>query len=73
MGKYKTASPRIPIKFIDAKTEDVLFEVNDRTWMNASEIMTAHYSSELIENELKDKKLPKKVLVIAVIELFLDE
>jgi hypothetical protein len=73
MGKYKAESSRIPIKFIDSKTENELFEIKDRNWMNMGEIFTAHYASTLVEAEYKNKKLPKKIMVLAVLELTLEE
>ncbi len=73
--KYVNKVPRITIKFIDAKTENELFEINDRNWMNMGEIFTNSVASSLIEQELKSKKknLPEKILVLAVIELTREE
>ena len=73
MGKYIKETPRITVKFIDANTEILLFEVTDRSWMNVGEVMTANYGDALIQRELKGKKLPKKVLVITISELILTE
>jgi hypothetical protein len=72
MPKYVSETTRIDIKFIDAKTEETLFEVNDRNWMNMGEIFTTTYGDMLIQRELKGKKLPKEVLVISVKRLTLE-
>jgi len=72
-AKYVSESSRIDVKFIDANSEQTLFEVNDRNWMNMGEIFSGHYGDMLIQRELKGKKLPKKVLIISVKELILQE
>jgi hypothetical protein len=73
--KYIANTSRIPIKFIDAKTENQLFEIKDRNWMNMGEIFTQNIASSLIEQEFKTKKKnpPDKILVLAVIELTREE
>jgi hypothetical protein len=73
--KYTTNTSRIPIKFIDSKTENQLFEIKDRNWMNMGEIFTQSIASSLIEQEFKTKKKnpPDKILVLAVIELTREE
>ena len=71
MGKYVKETPRITVKFIDAESEEQLFEVPDRNWMNVGEILTEHYANEIIQRELKGKKLPKKILLLTVCELVL--
>lgn len=73
--KYVKETPRILIKFIDAKTENQLFEINDRSWMNMGEVFTDHIATSLIEQELKTKKknFPEKILVLAVVELIRED
>lgn len=72
--KYVKESPRLTVKFIDANTEDELFEIKDRSWMNIGEIFTDHIATSLIERELKERKksLPKKILLLAVAEFTLE-
>lgn len=72
--KYVKESPRLTVKFIDANTEDELFEIKDRSWMNIGEIFSDHIATSLIERELKERKksLPKKILLLAVAELTLE-
>lgn len=70
--KYAKETPRIPIKFIDAKTEETLFEVPDRNWMNLAEFFADHTITQLMEvelkNKLKNRPIPESILVIAVAE-----
>jgi len=71
MAKYNSETSRISIKFIDADTEEELFEIPNRNWTNMGEIFTDTYSSDIITREFKNKKLPKKILILAVKELTL--
>lgn len=64
--KYSKDTPRITVKFINSDTDQILFEIKDRSWMTVGEIFTDHMVSSLIEQELKGKKLPKNLLVLAV-------
>jgi hypothetical protein len=64
--KYSKDTPRITVKFINGDTDQILFEIKDRSWMTVGEIFTDHMVSSLIEQELKGKKLPKNLLVLAV-------
>lgn len=72
--RYTKETPRIVVKFIDANTEQVLFEIKDRNWMNIGEVFTNHIASELVEQDLKTKKIkpPKKLLILAVGEYELE-
>lgn len=73
MAKYIKETPRITVKFIDAQTEETILEVPNRDWMSVGEIFTSRYGNEIIQAKFKDKKLPKKVLVLVVSELILEE
>jgi hypothetical protein len=70
--KYTKNSPRLTVKFINADTEDVLFEVRDRSWMNVGELLSDFYVDNLMKTELKGKKLPKNLLVLVVSEFNLE-
>ena len=63
--KYEKKNPRLSVKYVDADTEDVLLEINDRTWMNVGEVLTDYYVTELINSELKDDA-PDNLLVLVV-------
>jgi len=73
MSKYKKENPRIPVRFIDDKTEEVLFELKDKTSITVGEIFSNYIGSSIIEDHFKGKKLPRKVLVIAIAEFTLED
>ena len=74
MAKYIKENPRINIQFIDSNTEEVLFEINDRNWLNVGEIFPASTVNGIVHRELKNRKnLPKNIMVIAVGEYSLDD
>jgi hypothetical protein len=62
--KYVKETPRLVVKFIDSETEEVLFEIRDRNWMNIGELFTTHYVTTLMEQEYKNKNKPKNVIVM---------
>lgn len=72
MAKYVKDNSRIIVKFIDGDTEELIFELKDRNWMNVGEILSTNITSDLIMNHFKNAKLPKKVMVIAVSECYLN-
>ena len=62
--KYTQEVPRLTVKYVDADTEEVIFEVNNRNWMNVGEMMTSHYATEVFKtNKLE---MPENLLIIAV-------
>jgi hypothetical protein len=68
MAKYVKETPRICVKFIDADTDTELFEIKDRNWMNVGEILSVSITNSLVMNHIKNGKLPKKIMVIAISE-----
>jgi hypothetical protein len=64
--RYRKDTPRITVKFIDADTDQILFEIKDRSWMNVGELFTDQIVTTLMEQENKSKKSPKNILVLAV-------
>ena len=73
MPRYIKDTPRIDVKFVNGDTDEILFEVPNRSWMDVGEILSTINSDRLIQTELKNKKLPKKVIVITVSELYLSQ
>jgi hypothetical protein len=71
---YKSDTPRINVKFINSVTEEELFEIKNKSWMDVGQVFCNHIASSLIETDRNEKKkpLPKKVMVLAVIELTLE-
>jgi hypothetical protein len=64
--KYTKETPRLTVKFINADTEAVLFEINDRTWLNVGEIFSDYYVDAVMKTEMKDKKKPTNLMVLVV-------
>jgi hypothetical protein len=62
--KYKKTTPRIFVKFIDGETNNVLFEIHDRNWMNVGELFTDQYVDELIKQTIKKESLPENIKVL---------
>ena len=73
MAKYEKETSRIPIKFIDSDTEETLFEIKDRNQTNVGDIFSNYIASSLMTDELKNKKMPRKIMVLAVVEYTLVE
>lgn len=71
--KYAKATPRLTVKFIDADTDKILFEVKDRTWMNVGEILNDGAISSIMTNEWKNKKMPSNLMVLVVGEFELQK
>jgi len=64
---YKKNSPRLSVKFIDAKTKNKLFEIYDRNWMNIGELFTDQYVNDLIKQTIKkENMLPENVEVSVI-------
>jgi len=64
--KYKKATPRLTAKFIDSDTNNILFEVKDRTWMNVGEILNDGAIDSIMKTEWKNKELPENLMVLVV-------
>lgn len=66
--RYIKENPRLKVQFYNNDNDELLFEIHDRTWMNVGEILTTHYVTKLMNNELKGRVLPEKLLVLVVSE-----
>jgi len=66
MVRYKKETSRIAVKFIDADTEELLFEVKDRNHTNLGELFTDYVVSSLAEREIKNGVEPDEIMVISV-------
>ena len=64
--RYTKQSPRLNVKFVNADADEVLFEVNDRTWMNVGELLSDGAIDSIMKNEWKNKKLPENIMVLVV-------
>lgn len=70
--KYSKASPRLTVKFIDSDTNAVLFEINDRSWMNVGDVLTDGAITSIMRTEYKDDP-PENLMVLVVAEFELQE
>jgi hypothetical protein len=66
MSTFKKTNPRIDVKFIDADTEEILFEVNNRNWMNLGELFTNNTANSIITNELGENHSHKNIMIMAI-------
>ena len=73
--KYSKNSPRLTVQYVDADTDDILFEVPNRNWINIVELLTDHYVDEMVKTNAKRKGFdpPEKLLVIVAGEFTLNE
>jgi hypothetical protein len=72
MAQYISKTPRITVKFIDTNSEEIICELKDKNWMNVGEVLSSHVTNSIVMNELKNRKLPKKIMVIAIGEYDLE-
>ena len=70
--KYKKNTPRLTVKFVDSDTNEVLFEIKDRNWMNVGEIMNDGAVSSIMNAEFKGNP-PENLMVLAIGEYDLME
>lgn len=70
--KYAKTTPRLVVKFVDTDTNEVLFEIKDRTWMNVGEIMNDGAVSSIMSTEFRGEP-PENLMVLAVGEFDLIE
>ena len=61
--KYTKDNHRLNIKFINAETNELLFEVKDKSWMEVGDFFTDHYVDQLIKRTCQNN-LPKSVIVL---------
>lgn len=71
--QYMKEVPRLTVVFYDGDTNQKLFEVKDRDWMNIGDLMTNHHVSELIFRTIKEENLPDSVKVKIEGQFFLYE
>lgn len=63
--RYKKDTPRLTVKYIDNDTEETIFEVKNRNWMNVGELLADHYVTEIISQNI-DGDIPENLLVLVV-------
>lgn len=70
--RYTKDTPRLTVKYVDADTEETIFEVKDRNWMNVGELLSDYYVTEVIKQNIKGE-IPDNLLVLVVGEYTLTE
>lgn len=73
MKKYIKETPRLTVKFLDADTNELIFEIKDRNWMNVGELFTDHHVDVLIKQTIDEENLPDNVIVLVMGEFFLQK
>lgn len=63
--RYSKSTPRLTVQFIDADSETILFQVNDRTWMNVAEVLSDGAVDSIMKNEYKEEH-PKNLMVLVI-------
>lgn len=71
--RYIKQNSRLKVQFIDSDSEEVLFEIKDRNWMNVGEILTDHAVANIMRNELSEEQFPQNLMVLVVSEFELAE
>ena len=64
--RYAKSTPRLTVKFINSDTNEILFEVKDRTWMTVGELLTDGAITSIMNTEWKNKKVPANLMVLVV-------
>lgn len=63
---YSKESPRITAQYFNSETDELLFEIKNRSWMDIGELFSDNNLNVIIKNELKNKILPENVMLIAI-------
>lgn len=64
MAKYTKETPRLTVKFFDGDTQEKLFEISNRTWMDVGEMFTDNNVTELMKQTIQEENLPENVIVL---------
>lgn len=71
---YKKENPRLLVKYVDSDTDEILFEIKNRTWMDVGQLLNDGSIDNVVKNELKGRKyLPKNVMVLVIADASLNE
>lgn len=68
---YKKTNPRLLVKYIDSDTDEILFEINNRTWMDVGQLLNDNSIDNVVKNELKNMgytKTPTNIMVLVIAE-----
>ena len=70
--KYTKTTPRLTVKYVNADTEEVLFEVNNRTWNNVGELLSDYMVTEVVKQNIKGV-VPNNLMILVVGDYTLTE
>ncbi|MFW6219410.1 MAG: hypothetical protein ACOC33_00950 [bacterium] len=70
--KYVKDSPRLKVQYVNTDTDDIIFEVNNRYWMDVGELLSDHYVSEVLKQNVNGD-LPENLMVLVVGEYSLKQ
>lgn len=62
--RYLKTSHRLNVKYINGNTNELLFEVKNRSWMDVGEFFTDEYVNQIIKQTLNTELLPEDVVIL---------
>lgn len=65
-GYVNQGGHRLSLKFIDGDTNELLFEIKDKSWMEIGQFMTNGYVTEIVRNSLGLEDAPENLVVMTV-------
>lgn len=66
MGKYKNINgSRLTVKYINADTDEEIFEVKNRNHSNVGELLTEHFATEVIKVNVKNN-IPENLMILVI-------
>ena len=71
MKKYRKENHRLNIKFIDGETNNLLFEIKDRNWMDMGDVYSDGYVDRIIKQTIEEQNLPENIIVLTVGNFYL--
>jgi hypothetical protein len=65
-GYINQAGHRLSLKFIDGETNEQLFEIKDKSWMEIGQFMTNGYVTDIVKNSIGMEDAPENLVVMMV-------
>ena len=66
MKRYLKDSQRLTAKFLNADSNELLFEIKNRNIMDIGELFSDGYVNLLIKESIKEEELPENVIVLII-------
>lgn len=64
--KYTKTSPRLKLQYINVDTEEVLLELNTKTWDSVGEMLSDYMVYKVLKDELGAENLPPNVMGLVI-------